>query len=894
MKFSSSLKFNAQVEWWDEYIAYDALKRYIYHLEKQKHEALLQSHDIESATERTSLVDRIAQWQDTDALFKPLLDAELRKISSFYALQEKQLLQELAELEELVKEQDEIGMLAGRFYSDSQWDEDDDDDEDDWGSTERSQEPSTSKRRRRASTSVGRAMSQGAHHSREAPARPRRVSVSSTEENLDLEASLASIGRSFPAPVPEGDETGPQQSVSRSGARDGESLARSRSQTVGVRGIANRLRSSITSLGSPHTPVSGGGETIWTSKKNFATDTQLLFKRRITNLYVQVSALRSYVELNYSGFRKVLKKYDKVTESSLQAHYLHDILEPIPPFNHASRAKIADAQSALAHLYAKCVTDGDLAAAQRFLKLNLREHIAWERDTVWRQMIGRERRGEGGTPLGAPVDTTEEKAFEVRTRVGRVRLGRRKAWVFISALVFAILLNVSIVKGDEANRCFAVLVFATLLWATEAIPLFVTSTMVPALLVWLRVIRDADTGGRLGPDAATRWIFSVMFSPTIMLLIGGFTIAAAVSKTNIDRVLITRVLSLAGTRPNVVLLAVMGVACFASMWISNVAAPTLCFTLVRPILRTLPPKASFGPCLVLAIALAANIGGQSSPISSPQNLIALQAMEPQLDWGRWFLVALPVSGVSIVLIWLLLLVSYRPSRLPMGNGNLEIKSIRPTRERFSVKQWWVTFVCVVTITLWVVEQGIEKWIGDMGVIAIIPIVAFFGTGVLKKDDFEQFLWSVVFLAMGGIALGKGVTSSGLLDKMDILIRRLVEGRSEFGVIVVLTTVVLVVSTFISHTIASVLLVPIAKAVGENLPGNQANLLIFITGLACSTGMGMPVSGFPNQTAATQEDEMGQLYLTNVDFLKNGVPASVIAALVVASLGYALMKLIRMD
>ena len=64
-----------------------------------------------------------------------------------------------------------------------------------------------------------------------------------------------------------------------------------------------------------------------------------------------------------------------------------------------------------------------------------------------------------------------------------------------------------------------------------------------------------------------RWIFSVMFSPTIMLLIGGFTIAAALSKTNIDRVLITRVLSLAGTRPSVVLLAFMGVACFASMWI---------------------------------------------------------------------------------------------------------------------------------------------------------------------------------------------------------------------------------------------------------------------------------------------------------------------------------------
>ena len=36
--------------------------------------------------------------------------------------------------------------------------------------------------------------------------------------------------------------------------------------------------------------------------------------------------------------------------------------------------------------------------------------------------------------------------------------------------------------------------------------------MVPALLVWLRVIRDADTGERLGPDAATRRVYSLLKS----------------------------------------------------------------------------------------------------------------------------------------------------------------------------------------------------------------------------------------------------------------------------------------------------------------------------------------------------------------------------------------------
>lgn len=121
--------------------------------------------------------------------------------------------------------------------------------------------------------------------------------------------------------------------------------------------------------------------------------------------------------------------------------------------------------------------------------------------------------------------------------------------------------------------------------------------------------------------------------------------------------------------------------------------------------------------------------------------------------------------------------------------------------------------------------------------------------------------------MGGIALGKGVTSSGLLATMDVIIRDLVDGFSLYTVVLILSPIVLVriphldrgagqltpkfsqvVSTFISHTIASVLLVPIAQEVGSKMPGNHANILIFITGLICSAGMGMPVSGFPNQTA----------------------------------------------
>jgi phosphate transporter len=75
-----------------------------------------------------------------------------------------------------------------------------------------------------------------------------------------------------------------------------------------------------------------------------------------------------------------------------------------------------------------------------------------------------------------------------------------------------------------------------------------------------------------------------MFSPVIMLLLGGFAIAAALSKHYIAKAAAASILSRV-SHPNHIVLATMFVASFASMWISNVAAPVLCFSLIQPILR---------------------------------------------------------------------------------------------------------------------------------------------------------------------------------------------------------------------------------------------------------------------------------------------------------------------
>jgi di/tricarboxylate transporter len=85
---------------------------------------------------------------------------------------------------------------------------------------------------------------------------------------------------------------------------------------------------------------------------------------------------------------------------------------------------------------------------------------------------------------------------------------------------------------------------------------------------------------------AVKHVFAAMWTPVIMLLLGGFTIAAALSKYDIAKLMATFVLSRAGTKPRTVLLTNMFVAMIASMWISNVAAPVLCFSIIQVLSRT--------------------------------------------------------------------------------------------------------------------------------------------------------------------------------------------------------------------------------------------------------------------------------------------------------------------
>ncbi|OJJ39554.1 hypothetical protein ASPWEDRAFT_103262 [Aspergillus wentii DTO 134E9] len=851
MKFSHSIQFNAVPDWSSYYLAYSNLKKLIYTLEKQARRLDRQAAaDVESAP----LLDDDTDSSSADVIFRRALDGELEKICSFYQIKESEI---LGEVGELVKDVEEYELETEGVNID----------------------PMTE------SIIKTRTMSSGS--------RPRTGSMF---RNFPLSQDRRRSGISESAGEDEDPDSDDDHAASRPRG--------SRSHDPGDMGDSALLADSVLT-GAPSSSRAGPRDDHFGDPKLLDLyNAGLSLKKRSIELYVSMCGLKSYIQLNKTGFSKALKKYDKTLEHSLRRGYINTTVSPAYPFTDSTMKRVEEGIGKIEKIYSEIVTSGDMELAKRELRLHLREQVVWERNTVWREMIGIERKAQAAnvgirrTLLGGDQDpvTVQRQGDEQKIRITEVKtpLGRFSVpeWLcsvnfgmlILVLIVFIFLLSFPIMDKPEQQNCLAMLVFVSLLWATEVIPLFVTSLLIPFLVVLLRIIRsDEKPYERLGPKEATSEAFSSMWTPVIMLLLGGFTIAAALSKYDIARRMAMFVLSKAGSKPHVVLLTNMFVSMFLSMWISNVASPVLCYSIIQPLLRNLSPDSNFAKALVLGIALAANVGGAASPIASPQNIVAVQNMFPSISWGTWFFISIPVCLISILLIWGLLLVTFHPGR------DTTLVPIRPVKDKFTGVQYFITVVTISTIGLWCASHQVEHIFGDMGVIAIIPMVLFFGTGILNKEDFNNFLWTIIILAAGGLCLGHAVTSSGLLHTIANGITERVQHLSLYGVLIVFSSLILVMATFISHTVAALIFLPLVRQIGVSMPDPHPNLLVMASALMCSIAMGLPTSGFPNMTAImTEVPETGQRYLTVRHFLTRGIPSSIISYVVIISVGYGLM------
>jgi sodium-dependent dicarboxylate transporter 2/3/5 len=371
------------------------------------------------------------------------------------------------------------------------------------------------------------------------------------------------------------------------------------------------------------------------------------------------------------------------------------------------------------------------------------------------------------------------------------------------------------------------------LWLTQALHLTVTALAVPLLAVLAGVLTPKEA---LAPFA----------HPVIFLFLGGFALAAALSRQGLDRALAVGVLRLARGRRAVAVVLMAALTALLSMWRSNTATAAMMLPLALGLLSSEgePDATPAGPreqaFVLLAMACSASIGGIGTLVGSPPNAIA--AAHAGIDFAQWLAFGLPL----VALLWpgmlLVLYVVLRP-RLG-GRVAMPTQAFAWSRERI------VTVAIFAAAVLgWVGGAPLARALGvDADIdtlVALAAVVALAGSGVLGWRDAKRGTqWGVLLLFGGGLALSEVMARSGASGFLASWLLAAVQGAPPWLVMLGVVAFVVFLTELVSNTASAALLLPLLLPVAAGL-GLPPVVLAVAVGVSASCAFMLPVATPPN-------------------------------------------------
>jgi sodium-dependent dicarboxylate transporter 2/3/5 len=388
----------------------------------------------------------------------------------------------------------------------------------------------------------------------------------------------------------------------------------------------------------------------------------------------------------------------------------------------------------------------------------------------------------------------------------------------------------------EQRAVLFLFLLAVGLWITEAVPAFAVGLLIIGFLVFA-----LGTPLLLDQPWDTRPYLNTWSSQVIWLMLGGFFLAEGLSRTGLDRRLFALAVRPAGTRPGRVLLAVMLTSAVASMFISNTSTTVIMIGAVLPLVRQLGRREPFAQALMVAVPLAASVGGMGTIIGSAPNAIAAGAAAEfgfAVDFIEWMMLGVPVALVLVLVAWRFLLWRYPPG---IGEVVLELHAVDEPRLPDRRERLIVSVISVATIVLWMTTplHGIH-----VAAISLIPIVGLTMSQVLGAADVRGLPWDTLMLVAGGLSLGAAVVDTGLAARLAESLQFFRAVDSDVLVFAALALLTVTLSNFMSNTATVSVVLPVAVAL---LPGRELEMCL-VLGLSASCALLLPVSTPPNAVA----------------------------------------------
>jgi anion transporter len=455
----------------------------------------------------------------------------------------------------------------------------------------------------------------------------------------------------------------------------------------------------------------------------------------------------------------------------------------------------------------------------------------------------------------------------------------------IAALVAVLLLPTPAGLPVAGHRMLAILVFAVIVWMTEAIDYAVSAIVIAALMAFLLGFapNPANPKVLLGTSAALTIAFGGFANTALVLVASALFLAAAMTLTGLDRRIALTILSRVGIETRQVVIGTILVGFVIAFLVPSTTARVACLvpiTLGIIAAFGVNKRGAFASMLMITTVQTASIWNVGIKTAAAQNMVAIGFIEKTLQktitWLDWLIAAAPFGILMSIALYFVMTRMMPPEVKAIAGGREAIRKSLADLGPMKASEMKLLAISLTLLAFWSTEGVLHSFDTSTTTITAVALMFLPGIGIMTwKDAQPRIPWGTVVLFGIGISLGTALLQTkGATWLADIVVVAfgLKQATAMFIIATMSLFLIVVHLGFASATALASAMIPIVIAVlqGVATPGINIVGLTMVLQFVVSFGFILVVNAPQNMVAYGTETFAAR------DFVRTGLVLTVIA------------------
>ncbi|MGI9860842.1 SLC13 family permease [Moorella naiadis] len=440
------------------------------------------------------------------------------------------------------------------------------------------------------------------------------------------------------------------------------------------------------------------------------------------------------------------------------------------------------------------------------------------------------------------------------------------AWLAFAAIIIFVPTGKELTAAGRAT--LAVLVWAVIIWLTDAVPKGVSGLAIPLLLVLTGALKKI-------PEA-----FAGYTSNEAFLVLGAFLFAAVIQQVGLDRRIALTMAARATSKASGLLKAFFSAHIASALIIpATIARAATYFPLIKG-MNALFPAGEEGARARKALSMAGI--GFGATLAAPlfltahmPNVIMATLFNTKFNagftWFKWFWLHWPLIGL-MPLVYGWMTWQFRLGRIEVPGGKEELVEMKEALGPMSRAEGSVLACFGVAVLLWATEPIHHIQTGPVTLIAVLLLFTPGLTPVSWRKAQEKTIWGTWLMLVGALSLAAAVGKTGLDKWVAATVFGSFPHWHWIPLLLVVTIIVQILRLGICANVAAVaLMAPMLVAIGPKLGLNPIAFTLAVANVDTYAFL------LPYEVAACLI-AYGSEEFTFLEFFKAGAPITLLALL----------------